>query len=113
MSTRPDTDFQNVRDKVIQIDQRMEEIVLPALTDIKVTLSKMAFVTKEDYAKDEAKRELWKAEVIKFMQDAKPAIKFFNVLNSRWTQILIGGLIAAALIGIVSQIPSLGVKIGG
>jgi len=112
MPTNSDKDFQNVRDKVNQIDQRMEEVVLPALTDIRTTLSKMSFVSKEDYAKDIAKQELWKAEVLKFMQDAKPAVKFFNILNSRWTQVLIGGLIVAALVAVASQIPSLGVKIG-
>ena len=109
MPTNSDADFQNVRDKVNQIDQRMEEIVLPTLVDIKSTLSNMSFVAKEDYAKDVAKSEKWKAEVIKFMQDAKPAVKFFNALNSRWTQVLIGAVIAGALFALASQIPNLGV----
>lgn len=109
MATNSDKDFQGVRDKVNQIDQRVEEIILPTLNEIKTTLSKMSFVSKEDYAKDMVKYEAWKSLVEQFMIDAKPAVKFFNILNSRWTQVLIGGLIVAALVAIGSQALNIGI----
>ena len=109
MPTNSDKDFQIVRDKVNQIDQRMEETVLPALKDIKGTLEKMSFVSKKDYAEDMAKYELWKASVEKFISDANPAVKFFGILNSRWTQVLIGGIIVAALVAVGSQVPNIGI----
>jgi len=111
MQTNSDKDFQNVRDKVNQIDQRVEEIILPTLVDIKSTLSKMSYITKDEYAKDREKDALWRAKVDKFIESANPSVKFFSALNSRWTQILIGGLIGAALLFVISQVPKLGITI--
>jgi len=111
MPTNSDKDFQNVRDKVNQIDQRVEEIILPTLVDIKSTLSKMSYVAKDEYAKDREADAKWRAKVDAFMNNASPAVKFFSALNSRWTQILIGGLIMGAVIAVASQIPKLGITL--
>ena len=109
MQTNTDKDFQDVRDKVNQIDQRVNENVLPALNDIQITLSKMSFLPKEDYIKDEIKKNKKFEKFEAFMIRAERAISFFEKLDSRWTQILIGALIAGALFAVVSQIPNLGV----
>lgn len=109
MQTNSDKDFQDLRDKVNRVDQRMEETVLPTLGDIKNTLSKMSFVTKRDYDKDKEALQLWKSEVEKFMEDAKPVVNFGTKLNSRWTQVLIGGVIVAALVAVGSQINKIGI----
>jgi len=109
MQTNTDKDFQDVRDKVNQIDQRVNEKILPALNDIQVTLSSMSFVKITDYSDDRDKDAKKHEKFEKFMQDAQPAVKFFNALNSRWTQVLIGAIIAGAIFAVVSQIPNLGV----
>ena len=109
MATNSDKDFQSVRDKVNRVDQRMEEVVLPALDEIKLTLSKMSFLPKEDYIKDMAELAIWKTKVEKFMADAKPIVNFGIKLNSRWTQILIGVLILGFIYIIGTQINKLGI----
>lgn len=109
MQTNSDKDFQDLRDKVNRVDQRMEETVLPTLTDIKKTLKGMSFVSKSDYDKDREAYALWKESVENFMNNAKPAVKFFAALNSRWTQILIGGLIVGAIVAVASQINKIGI----
>ena len=109
MQTNSDKDFQDLRDKVNRVDQRMEETVLPTLEDIKKTLGKMAFVKQADYDKDMEAYLLWKQKVEGFMTDAKPSVRFFSALNSRWTQILIGGLIVGAIVAVGSQINKIGI----
>jgi len=109
MQTNSDKDFQDLRDKVNRVDQRMEETVLPTLTDIKKTLKGMSFVSKSDYDKDKEAYTLWKEGVEEFMNNAKPSVKFFAALNSRWTQILIGGLIVGAIVAVASQINKIGI----
>jgi len=109
MQTNSDKDFQDLRDKVNRVDQRMEEIVLPALDKINNTLGSMSFLPRTEYDKDKEAYILWKQSVEKFMNDAKPAVKFFSALNSRWTQILIGGLIVAAAVAVASQINKIGI----
>ena len=109
MQTNSDKDFQDLRDKVNRVDQRMEETVLPTLTEIKKTLKGMSFVSKADYDEDKEKYLAWKQTVEDFMSNAKPAVKFISALNSRWTQFLIGGIIVGAIVAVASQINKIGI----
>lgn len=47
-----DKDFQDLRDKVNSGFQTQENVILPALEDIKVTISKLAFVSQKDHDRD-------------------------------------------------------------
>jgi hypothetical protein len=103
-----DKDFQDLRDKVNTLGQRQDEVVIPALNEIRHVVEKMAFVPLDQYAKDKAAYEEWKASVEKELTNARPAIKFINALNSRWTQVLIGLILAAAVGLVASQFPKIG-----
>lgn len=104
-----DKDFQDLRDKVNTLGQRQDEVVIPALNDIKHVVEQMSFVPLDTYTKDKAAYEKWKLSVEEKLKNAEPSIKFFAALNSRWTQVLIGGLLVAAVIGIASQFPKIGI----
>lgn len=100
---------QDTRDKVNRIDQRVEEVVLPALEGLQTQMTKLSVVSLAEYSDNKIKTDAEIAELKKFKQDAEPAIKFFNLLNSRWTNILIGAIILAALYAIFSQIGKIGI----
>lgn len=104
-----DKDFQDLRDKVNTLGQRQDEVVIPALAEIKHVIENMSFVSVDQYAKDMAKLEKWKKTIEEQLVDVKPAAKFFNALNSRWTQLLIGGLIVAAIVAVYSQLSKVGI----
>lgn len=104
-----DRDFQDLRDKVNTLGQRQDEVVIPALNEIRHVVEKMAFVPIDVYTKNEERRNKEIADLKAQLAAAQPAIKFFNALNSRWTQILIGGLLVAAVVAIGSQFSKIGI----
>jgi len=95
MKTENDSQ-QQLKDDVTELKVTMKQVVQPSLQRIESTIEKMSFVSKSEYADDRIKIEAELNELRKFQQEAQPAVKFFNALNSRWTQVLIGALLAAA-----------------
>jgi hypothetical protein len=103
MTKIPDNQ-QQLKDDVTELKVTMKQVVQPSLLRIESTIERMSFVSKTEYAEDRSKLEAELVELRQFKQDAKAAIKFFNTLNSRWTQVLVGALLAAAAFAISNQI---------
>ena len=47
-----DKDFRDLRDKVNSVSQTQDSIVIPALDEIKTSISKLAFVSQKDHDRD-------------------------------------------------------------
>ena len=106
--TKPLID-QETRDKVNRIDQRVEEVVLPALLDLQKQMQNLSVVPMTEFVDYKTTMEKRVANLETEIQLARPAVKFFNLLNSRWTNLLIGGIIVAALLAVFSQINKIGI----
>lgn len=66
-------------------------------------VNQLSFVSETDYVNDKKQLEKRLQDIERNQQKAEPAIKFFNTLTGRWTQVLIGGIIALAITAVASQ----------
>lgn len=105
MTQKQDSD-QQLKDDVTELKVKMNQVVEPALIDIKSTLSKMAFVPLDVYAKD-MKALLDKiSELQAFKELASPAVKFYNIASNRFVQLIVIAVLAFILYALFKSIPA-------
>lgn len=106
---------QDTRDKVNRIDQRVEEVVLPALEGMKSQLDKLSVVSKTEFAEYVSKTEARLSAVEKAQQktaeEVKPIVKTWGVFNNRLTNLFVGALILGLIIILFSQASKLGIQL--
>ena len=98
-----DKQFEDLKDKVNRVDQRQDETVIPALQDIQLEIKNMSFVPLKAYIESLEKQETLNKAFREELDNLKPAGKFFNALNSRWTQVLIAAILLGAVYAIANN----------
>lgn len=100
------TSDQQLKDDVTELKVTMNEVVKPALIDIKNTLATQSYVPVAQYVKDMQDLRARLVILEAFMESAKPVVKAYGVLSNRVLQIIIVGVLAFILYALFKQIPS-------
>jgi len=67
-------------------------------------LDKMSYVHSGDFDKHKIDVAKEIADIKEEMAAARPAIKLYNNINGRWTQVLISGIIIAVIVAVSGNI---------
>lgn len=108
MAEKPLID-QDTRDKVNRIDQRVEEVVLPALENMQKQFDKLSVVPMATYVEDK-KNMLAEIEILKEKaRKAEPAVKFYSAITSRLSQVIVTVIVGGLLYLLAQQISKIGI----
>lgn len=110
--TNKQTSDQQLKDDVTELKVTMNEVVKPALIDIKNTLASQSYVPMATYVTDVTKLRKDINDLQIEMQLAQPVVSFFKVLSSRFVQIVVVAVILIVIWSLATQVPKwLGVSL--
>lgn len=104
MTQKQDSD-QQLKDDVTELKVKMNQVVEPALIDIKSTLSNMAFVPMGTYVKDMKALLDTIRELQAFKELASPAVRFYNIASNRFVQLIVIAILGLIVFALTKQIP--------
>lgn len=89
---------QQLSDDVNYLKVTMDEVVKPALEDIRTFQRNMAVVSQKEFEKKTSEIETRLSKLEKYNDDNKPGVSLANKLSSTWIQLLVSLLAGGTVV---------------